>query len=116
MKQLIELARGLPIKEDSENFRRINHAIYFGHILLIKEHGRIVGYAEVYRVKESPAYPVTPWPIDDPAGKILYCWAAACEKGYIKKLIDLAKRTFPEVNFICWHRHKRNNKIHLERV
>jgi len=113
---LLNLARRLPINDDAENLKRIRHAIFFGHVLILKSGGRIVGYAEVYRMQEPPSYPVIPWPVDDPKGKILYCWAAVCEEGYLFELIRLGKRTFPDCHCISWHRHRRNNKIHFERI
>ena len=37
-------------------------------------------------------------------------------KAKIHELIRLGKRTFPDCHCISWHRHRRNNKIHFERI
>ena len=114
--ELIVLARRLPVKDDFRNWRRIHHAKIFGHVLIVRQEGRIVGFAELYRMRYAPDYPVKPWPKDDPEGKVLYCYAAVCEKGFIRELINLAHRTFPGLR-IEYHRRKHGNKLYsIERA
>src|ERR1700675_3083402 len=92
--QILELAQKLPDVSYNENIERLEHVKKHGHILILRDEGRVVAYAGLYRMKEAPPYPVIPYPVDDPEGEYLYCYAASCEKGRIKELIDLAKRTF----------------------
>jgi hypothetical protein len=114
MTSLLELANRLPTTEE-KNIKRISHVLEHGHLVEMKDGNKLVGYAEVYRLKDIPKFPVVPWPKDDPDGEYLYCWAASCERGRIKELIQIGKRRFRLCRWICYHRHKRNNKLHIER-
>lgn len=114
-KDIICLAGLLPCGTE-ENRLRIEHCRKFGKILKVFHKDELVGYAEVYVMKAPPSYPVIPWPVNDFSGEYLYCYAAACFKGNIKKLWDLAKKEFPSVKYICYHRLKYQNKIHIERL
>lgn len=111
-KQLVNLARRLPVKDDTENLERITHTRNHGHIVILSVGRDILGYAEVYRVKEIPSYPVIPYPVDDADGKILYCFAAVCEKGFISDLVRLGFDTFSGVETIAYHRNKHGNKLY----
>lgn len=110
--ELVSLARRLPIHDDEENRERILHADKYGHIVILNVGPHILGYAECYRVKEIPSYPVIPYPIDDVDGKILYCFAMVCEKGFCKDLIQLGFDTFINVETIAYHRNKHGNKLY----
>ena len=110
------LARKLPCKDDAKNYERIGHVLNHGHLVVLKVDGEIKGFAECYRMKEIPSFPVMPLPKDDPEGKILYCWAASCFPRFIRQLIELGKRTFPTLEVIAWHTHRRKNTLHLERI
>lgn len=116
MVDILILARRLPCKDDAKNYERIEHVLKHGHLVIIKEAGQVVGYAECYRMKEIPSFPVRPLPVDDPEGKILYVWAFACWPGYLWKLKELGRNTFQTCTHFCWHRQKRKNALHLERI
>lgn len=116
LRECVRLARRLPEDNDLENIKRIVHASQRGQILIYKERGRIKAYAELYRLRYIPEHPVEPLPEDDPDGKFLYCWAAVAEKGYLLKLINMAKRTFKSCRFIVWHTYKKGAKLHMERI
>ncbi len=113
---ILILARRLPCKDDVKNYQRIGHVLNHGHLVVLKVDGQIVGFAECYRMKEIPSFPVMPLPKDDPEGKILYCWSAVADRNYIRALIALGKRTFPNCSEIAWHTHRRKNALHLERI
>ena len=106
---VLDLMDRLPVDRD-ENLERLAHTHTYGHILELIEDGELKGYGEVFRLKSVPVYPVIPWPKDDPEGKFLYCFSAVCEKGYIRKLIELGKKTFPECDII-YHREKKNHQL-----
>lgn len=110
----IDLAKRLPTDEDP--IPRLDHVHKNGHFLYLKISGQLKGYAELYVLNDVPEYPVIPWPKNEQGGKFLYCFAAVCEKGYIKDLIDMAKRTFKDCKYLCYHRHKRGNALHIERM
>lgn len=110
--KLIKFARRLPVQDDIENLERLRHADKFGHIIILRVAGDILGYAECYRMKEVPKYPVIPYPIDDVDGKILYCFAMVCERGFCKDLIKLGFDTFINVETIAYHRNKHGNKLY----
>lgn len=110
--ELLEMARRLPVTDISENLERLRHTRKFGHIVILKVGRDILGYAECFRVREIPTYPVIPYPIDDVDGKILYCFAAVCEKGFILDLIRLGFDTFSGVETIAYHRNKHGNKLY----
>lgn len=111
-KELVDLARRLPAKDDSKNLDRIRHAFANGHLVILRVGNDILGYAEVYRMKEIPSYPVIPYPVDDIDGDILYCFAAVCNPGFVKDLIKLGFDTFSTVNSIVYHRRKHGNKVY----
>jgi hypothetical protein len=113
---ILILARRLPCKDDVKNYKRIGHVLTHGHLVVLKVDGEIKGFAECYRMKEIPSFPVMPLPVDDPDGKILYCWSAACERNFIRQLIELGKYNFQTCTHICWHTHRRKNALHLERI
>ena len=115
LNELIPLARTLPVKSDEKNLARLKHVKRYGILLHIVDGNEIVGFVEAYRLKEIPAFPVVPWPIDDPGGKYLYVWAAACKNGYVKKLRALRLK-FNQCEWLCWHRRKYNNRLHKERI
>lgn len=116
LSDILVMARRLPCKDDVKNYQRIGHVLTRGHLVVLKVDGVIVGFAECYRMKEIPSFPVMPLPVDDPEGKILYCWAAVANRNFIKQLIELGKRTFPNCSAIAWHTHRRKNALHLERI
>lgn len=111
-KDLLDLARRLPLKDDSKNLERIRHANNNGHLVILRVGRDILGYAEVYRVKEIPNYPVIPYPKDDVDGNILYCFSAVCERGFIKDLIKLGFDSFLTVDSIVYHRRKHGNRVY----
>ena len=112
---VLDLMDRLPVERE-ENVERLNHTLRHGHLLLLKEEGEVKGCAELFRVKRVPAYPVLPWPKDDPKGRFVYCFSAVTEKNRILKLIQLAKEKFSECSHIIWHREKRNHKLYFERI
>lgn len=116
LSEILLLARSLPCKDDAKNYQRIGHVIKHGHLVVLKVEGEIVGFAECYRMKNVPKFPVMPLPVDDPKGKILYCWAAVAKRNHVRNLIILGKRTFPYCSAIVWHTHRRKNALHLERI
>jgi len=116
LETLVTLARRLPEDDDRENLKRIHHTQKYGHLIVLKEQGKIVGYAEGYRMDHVPDHPVLPLPKDNPDGKYVYCWAAVCEPGYLRKLIQMGKRTFKDCDWICWHTSRKNNRLHAERI
>lgn len=91
---------------------RLAHVEKFGNIVILKVGPDLLGYAEVYRLKEYPDYPVIPYPVDDVDGKILYCFAMVCENGFAKDLIKLGFDTFPSIDTIAYHRWKHGNKLY----
>lgn len=111
-KELVELARRLPVKDDAKNIERLAHTERHGFIVKLGVGPDLIGYAEVYRVKEIPSYPVIPYPIDDEDGKILYCFAAVCEDGFIKELVKLGFDRFHDIEMIAYHRRKHDNKLY----
>lgn len=114
--ELLDLARRLPEGDEDEHIERLEHCITHGNIITIEKDGRTAGYAELYRMELPPQYPVWPYPEDKKYGRYLYCYAAVCEKGLIKKLMNLAKETFPECFYLCYHRNKHRNKLYIERM
>lgn len=112
---ILELAERLPVKSRVNHAARIAHCLEHGHLIQLCEGDRIVGYAEVYILNSPPGYPVVPYPVNEAYGDYIYCWAAVCEKGYIRKLIETGKRTFNRCRWLCYHRRKRNNALHIER-
>ena len=112
---VLDLMDRLPVDRE-ENVERLNYTLRFGHLLLLKEEGKLTGCAELFRVEQIPDYPVIPWPKDNPKGKFVYCFSAVTEKNRILKLIQLAKKRFPECKKIIWHREKRNHKLSFERI
>lgn len=110
--QLLQFARRLPVQDDAENLERLHHAEKFGHLVILRVAGDILGYAEVYRMKEIPKFPVIPFPKDDVDGKILYCFAMVCERGFCKDLIKLGFDTFIGIDTIAYHRNKHGNKLY----
>ena len=115
MLSVLDLMDRLPVDRE-ENVERLNHTLRHGHLLLLKEDGEVKGCAELFRVKRVPAYPVLPWPKDDPKGKFVYCFSAVTEKNRIRDLINLAKVRFSECKKIIWHTEKRNHKLNFERI
>lgn len=116
-KELVEFARRLPVHDDGENLNRIQHAKKNGHIVILRDGVKLLGYAEVYRLKSIPNYPVLPYPVDDIDGDILYCFAAVCEDWNIRKLIKLGFESFAGIKRIAYHRNKHGNKLYIiERV
>ena len=109
-----KLSNRLPM-EQQENLQRLNHVSKHGHLVFLFSEGRTVGYAEVFRMKEPPAYPAIPWPVDDPQGLFAYVFAAVCEVGFVKDLLEIGAKTFNSCEWICYHRAKRNNKLNVER-
>jgi hypothetical protein len=110
--EIVALARRLPVRNDEKNIARLMHTEKHGHIVTLKVGGDLLGYAEVYRLKEIPTYPVIPFPVDDPEGKILYCFAAVCERGFIKDLMKLGFDIFKGVDRIVYHRRKHGNRLY----
>lgn len=114
MYDILCLTEFLPASKE-EHERRIEHCRKFGKIIKLFSKDELVGYAEVYVMKEPPKHPVIPWPKNETGGEYLYCYAAACFEGWIKELKRIAKLEFPNVKFLCYHRLKYKNKIHIER-
>ena len=100
------------MKEVKKNLERLLHVEKNGHLLLLKNEGRTVGYAELYVMKNAPSYPAVPYPRNEDQGTLLYCFAAVCERGFIQRLIKMAFDTFPEINEIVYHRRKHDNKLY----
>jgi len=113
---LVRLVCSIPGHNDCQNYERMKHADRFGHIMVLQEEGEITGYAEMYRMRSIPDYPVLPLPKNEPDGEYVYCWAASCERGRIRGLINLARRCFKNCRYLVWHNHRRNNKLHVERI
>lgn len=113
---LLKFAERLPECDKEEHRERIRHCKRFGHLFILKEEGIIKGYAETYVVSKVPAFPAVPWPKNEPDETYLYCYAAVCDQGYLRKLINMGKLAFPDLKFIFWHRAKRGNKLRKERV
>lgn len=116
LKECVRFSRRLPEDRDLENIKRLVYVAQNGQLLIYKEQGKIKGYAELYRMNYIPSHPVEPLPIDNPDGEYLYCWAAVSEKGYLFKLIRMAKITFKSCKFLIWHTHKKNSKLHMEKI
>lgn len=112
---ILNLMKRLP-GSNAFHLSRLGHTLEHGHLLILKEEGAIKGYAELFRMRHIPNYPVRPLPKDDPSGEYIYCFSAVAERGYILKLIQLCKKTFPKCTYIVWHRERRNRKLHLERI
>lgn len=112
LEAIMELAYKLPYEN---HILRLGHASRFGHILSLKKEGELVAYAEVYVLDRIPTHPVIPLPVNVLGGKYLYCYAAVCKRNHIRELIKLGKRTFPQCEFIVYHRLKRNNQLKIER-
>lgn len=116
MNDLLALSNRLPTKIPVDHAARIKHCIEHGHIVCLIDNGEVVGYAEVYLLNKPPQYPVIPWPISNPNGEYMYCYAAVCKPGRIKELIKLGKKTFAHCKWLCYHRRKHNNRLHIERI
>ena len=111
---MLDLMDRLPCTRE-ENESRLEHTRRNGHVLVLRDGEKISGIAELYRMSYAPDYPVG-WPVDDPNGKILYCYSAACRRNRIKELIKMAKQKFHDCVYIAWHRDKKNHKLYLERI
>lgn len=116
LNQIVDLSKRLPVKNEAKIFNRLLHAKWHGHLVIMREEGKVVGYAECYQLKAIPSYPVEPLPKNERGGKYLYVWAASCEKGYARKGLNVLKNNFPNCDFIIYHRFKRNNKLKIERI
>lgn len=112
MQEILDLADELPTSR-KRNLARLLHCGQYGYLVQVIENGELKAYGEGYLLNKIPTYPVVPWPKNEPDGRYLYCYAAVAKKGYLKKLIELGRRTFPNVKAICYHRHKKNHKLYL---
>lgn len=112
---LIDFLNQLPATYESTK-KRLAHCQKYGKIIFLFKRDVLVGYAELYQLKEIPKFPVIPWPKNDESGEFLYCFATACRPGQIRDLKKLAFRYFPNCKYLCYHRLKRRNKLHIERI
>ena len=112
----IDFAMRLPRGDREEHLERLKHCEENGDFIVLFEDGRIQGYGEVYKMEKPPQYPVWPYPTWDSEGKYLYCYAAVCRKGLIKKLMRLGRDKFPECEFLCYHRDKNKNRLYVVRM
>ena len=116
MNGLLGLLRTLP-GEEQEHLLRVEWCKKNGHLMTILDpQGEPHAYAELYTMSHVPEHPVLPYPRSE-RGEFLYVWACAVRDNgfrFIKQLKDYARKMFPEVKYICYHRLKRANRLHVE--
>lgn len=112
---ILQLTKRLPASNEDHE-ARLEHVLKHGHILLLVKDGTLKGYAELFVMDHIPDHPAVPYPVSVKNGDYLYCFAAVCDQGYIKELITMVKNTFKNCKFLIYHRHKKDNKLHIERI
>jgi hypothetical protein len=97
---------------------RLCHVANNGYLLCLFDNGKVIGYAELYKVMDVPKYPAKQLPNTEENGKTLFVYALAVEADRpraIWQMKQMARRIFNGCDSFAFHARDKNFKFYQER-